>query len=114
MISGLFMGVLIGFFYNCQLTIISILLYIGIYMIQNLRKPMGISYVSDMVQQDILATALSAESQITTLFTAIIAVSIGLCADHFGIGSAIMIISLTLLLTTPMWRAKDNKTIISK
>ena len=71
------MGALIGFFYNLQFTIISILLYIGIYLIQNLRKPMGISYVSDMMQQSILATALSAESQITTLFTAIIAVFIG-------------------------------------
>jgi hypothetical protein len=70
---------------------------------------MGISYVSDMVQQSILATALSAESQITTLFTAIIAVSIGLCADHFGIGNAMIIISLALLLTTPMFHARDKK-----
>ena len=109
MTVGLFMGALIGFFYNLQFTIVSILLYIGVYLIQNLRKPMGISYVSDMVQQSILATALSAESQITTLFTAIIAISIGLCADHFGIGNAMIIISLALLLTTPMFHARDKK-----
>jgi len=109
MTAGFFMGALIGFFYNLQLTLISILLYLGIYLIQNLRKPMGISYVSDMMQPGILATALSAESQITTLFTAIIAVFTGLCADHFGIGSAMIIISLTLLLTTPLFYAKDKK-----
>jgi len=111
MTVGFLMGVLIGFFYDLQLTIISILLFIGIYLIQNLRKPMGIAYISDMMPQSILATALSAESQITTLFTAVIAVFIGFCADHFGIGNAMVIISVTLLLMTPICHARDKKQI---
>lgn len=108
MIAGLFMGALIGLFYNFQLTILSIILYIGIYLIQNLRKPMGISYVSEMMPQEILATALSAESQTTNLFTAIIAVVVGLCADFFGIGNAMIIISLTLFVITPLYYLRAN------
>ncbi len=108
MSAGLCMGILIGFFYNLQLTIISILLYVGIYIIQNLRKPMGIAYISDLMKQDILATALSAESQITTLFTAVMSVFFGFCADYFGIGTAMIIISFVLLLTTPGFYAKNN------
>ena len=109
MIAGLLMGVLIGVFYNLDFLLISILLYIGIFIIQNLRKPMGISYVSDMTNHDILATTLSAESQITSLFSGIIAVFIGYCADKFGLGTALIIVSFVLLVFTPLYLAKDKK-----
>jgi hypothetical protein len=109
MIAGLLMGVLIGVFYNLDFLLISILLYIGIFIIQNLRKPMGISYVSDMTNQDILATTLSAESQVTSLFSGIIAVFIGYCADRFGLGTALIIVSFVLLVFTPLYLAKDKK-----
>jgi MFS family permease len=109
MIAGLLMGVLIGVFYNLDFLLISILLYIGIFIIQNLRKPMGISYVSDMTNHDILATTLSAESQVTSLFSGIIAVLIGYCADKFGLGTALIIVSFVLLVFTPLYLAKDKK-----
>ena len=109
MIAGLLMGVLIGVFYNLDFLLISILLYIGIFIIQNLRKPMGISYVSDMTNHDILATTLSAESQVTSLFSGIIAVFIGYCADKFGLGTALIIVSFVLLVFTPLYLAKDKK-----
>jgi MFS family permease len=108
MILGLIMGVLIGIFYNLGLLIISILLFIGIFIIQNLRKPMGISYVSDMANPDILATTLSAESQATSLFSGIIAVVIGYCADRFGLGTAMIVVSLVLLVLTPLYLAKEK------
>jgi hypothetical protein len=108
MIAGLLMGVLIGVFYNLDFLLISILLYIGIFIIQNLRKPMGISYVSDMTNQDILATTLSAESQVTSLFSGIIAVFIGYCADRFGLGTAMIVISFVLLVLTPLYCAKEK------
>ena len=108
MIAGLVMGVLIGIFYNLDLLLISILLFIGIFIIQNLRKPMGISYVSDMTNPDILATTLSAESQVTTIFSGIIAVVIGYCADRFGLGTALIIISFVLLVFTPLYKATEK------
>jgi MFS family permease len=108
MIAGLVMGVLIGIFYNLDLLLIAILLYIGIFIIQNLRKPMGISYVSDMTNQDILATTLSVESQVTSLFSGIIAVVIGYCADRFGLGTAMILVSFVLLVFTPLYIAKEK------
>lgn len=106
---GFGMGILIGLFYNLQITFLSIVLFVGIYIVQNLRKPMGIAYICDMTKQDILATTLSAESQVTTLFTAIMALFIGLCADHFGIGTALIILSVTLLSFFPLYRAKEKQ-----
>jgi len=108
MIVGFSMGILSGVFYNLELAVVSIVLYIGIYLLENLRKPMGISYVTDMMKQDILATALSVESQASSLATAIIALLLGFFADKYGVGSSLVIVSIILILTTPFYFAKEN------
>ena len=71
-----------------------------------MRRPMGISYVSDTMPGDILASALSTESQVTTLITAVIAIVLGFLADHFGIGGALVIISVVMIATTPLYLVK--------
>ncbi len=109
MIIGFGLGILSGVFYNLKFFALSIILYIGIYIIENLRKPMGISYVADMLDHNILATALSAESQAKTLFAAIIAPLIGFLADKYGLGSGLIIVSSILILTTPLYLAKAKK-----
>ena len=108
MIGGFLMGILVGVFYDLRLSVVSIVLYIGIYIIENLRKPMGISYVTDMMQQDILATALSAQSQASSLAAAIIALLIGFLADNYGVGNSLIIVSIILILTTPLYIAKER------
>ena len=108
MIGGFLMGILVGVFYDLRLSVVSIVLYIGIYIIENLRKPMGISYVTDMMQQDILATALSAQSQASSLAAAIIALLIGFLADNYGVGNSLIIVSIILILTTPLYIAKEG------
>jgi len=107
-ICGLLMGLLSGIFFNLNILILSVIFYTSIYLIENLRKPMGISYVADMLNKDILATALSAESQAKTLFAAIIAPLIGLFADKYGIGNALIIISSVLILFFPLYFVKKK------
>jgi len=107
-ISGLIMGVLAGLFYNLHITFISIVLFVGLFVIQNLRKPMGIAYVSELMHKDILATALSAESQISSLIAAVLAVLLGFFADMFGVGSALIITSALLLLIMPLCLARNR------
>ena len=109
MVIGFFIGILSGFFYELNLAVLSIIFYIGIYLIENLRKPIGISYVTDVSDKDILATTLSAESQAKALFAAIIALLIGFFADRYGIGNALMIVSFILIFTTPLYYAKKKK-----
>ncbi len=107
MLAGFGLGILSGVFFSLHLVVLSIVLYIAIYMIQNLRRPMGVSYVSEMLQHDILATALSVESQLSTLITALGAVAIGFLADRFGVGNALVIVSAVMILTTPLYLAKN-------
>ena len=108
LLAGFGMGILCGVFFDLDLVPISITIYIAIYVIQNMRKPIGISYVSETMHSDILVTALSVESQFTTLITAVIAIALGFLADHFGIGNALMIISGVMILTTPLYLVKKQ------
>ena len=65
-------------------------------MIENLRKPIGIAYITENVKTDILATVLSTESQFHSLVAAVIAPVIGFFADRFGLGYAIIFASSIL------------------
>ncbi len=75
----------------------AIVLYVGVYLIENLRKPIGIAYVSDMMRSDILATALSAESQAETLVAAAVALLLGFFADRLHLGPALLVVSAIVI-----------------
>ena len=106
LLAGLLMGTLTGFFSMAGFTLMSIFLFIGIYLVQNLRIPVGIAYFTENLDNDILATTLSAESQGKSLFTAVIALLLGFLADRFDVGTAILVCSAVLLLTTPLYLIK--------
>jgi len=105
LLAGFGMGMLCGVFFGLEFIPLSIALFIAIYVIQNVRKPIGVSYISETMRSDIMATTLSAESQFTTLITAVAAIALGFLTDHFGIGNALVIISGVMLLTTPLYLA---------
>lgn len=96
-------GIISGFFMVAGIPVLSILAYMSIYLIQNLRKPLGIAVVSNLIDKDILATALSAESQASALTAAGIALLMGFFADTLGVGYALIIIPGFLLLTAPLY-----------
>jgi MFS family permease len=109
LIAGLMCGTLTGSFYLAGFTSLSIILFIGIYLVQNLRIPAGIAYFTDNLDKDILATTLSAESQSKSMFTAVIALMLGILADRFDIGTAILACSAFMLLTTPLFLLKKRR-----
>lgn len=86
LLGGLGLGFASGLCYALGLAAPAALLYVGVYVIENLRKPMGIAYVTELMNQDALATALSAESQAETLFAALVALGLGFAADALGPG----------------------------
>jgi len=110
-VLGITVGGLSGLLYEYGFFILSIVFYIGIYVIENLRKPIGISYVAETINKDILATVLSAESQAHTLVAAVLAPAFGYLADSFGLGYAIVIISVTLLVTSPFYLLGKNTSL---
>ncbi|PKL23011.1 MAG: MFS transporter [Spirochaetae bacterium HGW-Spirochaetae-3] len=106
LIGGLGLGLASGLSYALGFSAPAALLYVGVYVIENLRKPMGIAYVTDLMNQDALATALSAESQAETLFAALVALGLGFAADALGPGLGLAVTSgaclaIALLLRLP-------------
>ncbi|MGD9939544.1 MAG: MFS transporter [Clostridia bacterium] len=106
--TGIGLGLLSGAAYALGLPALSIVLYIGIYLLENLRKPMGIAYVSERMNQDALATALSAESQAETVFAAVIALALGFASDLWGPGLGIMAVSTLCLAAAWVLRLKEE------
>lgn len=105
---GIGAGVITGIFYEMDIIILSIIFFIAIYLIENLRKPIGISYVAENIDTDIMATVLSAQSQAHTIVAAVLAPLIGWLADVFGLGYSILIVSSGLVLLSPLYLLKKN------
>lgn len=103
LMAGLLIGCLSGLFYESNIIYISVILFVGIYLIENLRKPIGIAYVTETIDTKILATVLSAESQAHTLIAALLAPIIGYLADVGGLGYAIMGASGLLIVISPAY-----------
>ncbi|WP_126993847.1 MFS transporter [Thermosipho globiformans] len=96
-----------GVSYIFNFYIISILIFIVLYVLENLRRPIAVSYVGDNVESDALASVLSVESQTKTLLSAVFSIVLGFFADKFGVGQAISILGVILLLMSLFFKIKD-------
>ncbi len=108
LLIGLLAGTISGALYLGNVLLLSIIFYIGIYIIENIRKPIGVAYVTEVLKKDVLATALSVESQVKTLFSVVIALLTGYLADQLGIGYALIIVSGIVLIISPLFLLKSN------
>jgi MFS family permease len=113
MLTGFGLGIFCGLTYFIGFNLAAIILFMGIFIIQNLRSPMSVTYVSDMVPCAILATSLSVRSLVTAFYTAIMAFTIGVLADLIGLGQALMVLALCLTALTPLYVVKTEKNPLS-
>lgn len=98
-LSGIVLIFIIGLTYDFKLYYLTIIFFIIYYMLQSMRRPMTVSFVSDLIESKIMATGLSVESQIKTLSIAVLSPIIGLLLDNFSIGLSFMIFSVLALLS---------------
>ncbi|NJO90751.1 MAG: hypothetical protein HC831_18655 [Chloroflexia bacterium] len=87
----------------------SLLGFIAIILIENFRKPVLTGYIAESVPEEILASVISIQSLLQTVFTAIIAFVFGILADLFDIGTALIVTSLGLLILTQIIDVLSNK-----
>lgn len=106
--AGLGFGVISGILYHYKFFLAAVIVYIGIYIIQNVRRPISEAYITDSVDHEILATALSAEGQISTFLTALLAPLLGVLADHFGVGISLAVLSAGLVCFFPLYIARER------
>jgi MFS family permease len=98
LLLGLFFGLSCGVFFIYEIWIWAFISFTLIFIIENIRKPILTSFVADQVPNELLTSVYSAQSQLRTLFSAVIAFTFGILADMWGIGSALVIISSVMLV----------------
>jgi hypothetical protein len=99
LLFGFTSGILCGVFYVYGFWVLSMLAFVGIYIIENVRKPILTGFIADNVPNEILTSVISAQSLLRTIITAILALAFGLIADNFGIGVSFIAVTGFLLLS---------------
>ena len=107
---GFMSGVIIGLTFIEQYYFASVIGFVIILMVENIRKPIGISMVADNTDDKAMATILSVESQTKSLFAAVIAPVLGFIADYYSPGISILIVSAILILISLFFRPKNKNT----
>ena len=101
-LSGSLIMVITGIAIYHNLFMLSIILFILFYLIENIKKPMNVGYISEKISHRIMATGLSGESQLKTIFVAILSPFMGLLADTYGVSGGLMVMGLILAILFPL------------
>ena len=104
-ILGIFLA-LIGIFINHY--IIVCLLYLGLYIIKNSRKPLFVDEIECYMEKSNRATILSISSQLKSFMLIILAPIIGYLADNFGIHVTMYFLAALLIFTLPYTYLKKS------
>jgi MFS family permease len=106
---GLIFVLLAGFFFFQNLFLLTIICFILLYIFQNIRRPLNVAFISEIIPSRIMASGLSAESQMKTIIIAVFSPLMGLLADKFGIGIALIILTSLTLLVFPLIKVTEKK-----
>jgi len=99
LLSGLLAGLLCGILYGFELWWFSLIFFTLVYLVENFRKPIMTGLVADVVSNEILASVLSAQSQLQTVITVVLSLVIGFVADIWNVGVAIATVALIIGLS---------------
>jgi MFS family permease len=104
LLVGITLGIIAGILYTISAFAVSLILFVLIFMIENLRRPAGIAEIAGQFDESILASVLSIESQLSSIIGAIMSLVIGFLADKLDPGIALATVSIFVLLAYPLLR----------
>ncbi len=99
LIVGFVIGIMSGIAFQVDIKILALLFFVGIYIIESIRKPILTGLLTERVPNEILASTISAQSLYRSLLTAILSLGFGYATDQFGLGYSLTIMSSLLLIT---------------
>ncbi|MBN1948558.1 MAG: MFS transporter [Candidatus Cloacimonetes bacterium] len=113
-LAGTGLVIMAGIFTRINLLSASVLILVLMFIMQNLRRPLNVSYISDCIPSRLMASGLSVESQLKTLTTAVISPILGYMVDKWGIGSGLLICGLAILILFPLVRLPEKESACSE
>jgi MFS family permease len=72
--------------------------FIVLFIFQNIRRPMEVDYLSNLISRKTMASGLSVESQLKSLVTAIASPLIGITIDNYGLPTALIVLGGVTLI----------------
>jgi hypothetical protein len=79
-----------------EVRVVSILVFLGLYLLHNIRKPLNVAFISDQISNEVMASGLSVESQLVTLLMVVISPILGALADVLGVGGALAVLGVAM------------------
>ena len=86
---------------------LSIAAFLALYFLQNVRRPMLVGYLSEVIPHQAMATGLSVEAEVRALLMAGLFPLIGLLADRVGVGLALVMVALGGAVLCPILRVRQ-------
>jgi len=95
------------FIIRLEYYLLIIILYLVLYLLRDMRKPIFVEVCDDYMEKHQRATVLSVESQLRALFTVILAPVIGSIADQFGVSYVMLSVGMILLISFVFLKIKE-------
>ncbi|MBN1387169.1 MAG: MFS transporter [Bacteroidales bacterium] len=102
-------GILTGLLFHTGILIVSVLFFVLLYLLENLRRPVCVAGIAERLGDESLSTFLSTDSQLKSLFTMILSPVVGLLADLVSPGAGVMIAAAIILIAYPFVRIRESK-----
>ena len=99
---GALLIVVTGILFNFHLYFPAVLIFVLYYMLENIKRPMNVGYISELISSRVMATGLSGESQLKALFVAVLAPLMGFLADKIGVGGGFIVFAALLVCSFPL------------
>ncbi len=80
-----------------NLELIAVICFIGMFLLNNVRRPINVGIISDKISSQVMASGLSTETLLTTLFSALFAPLLGFMVDKIGLGYGIALLGLVMV-----------------
>ncbi len=101
-LSGITITLLAGVTLSVGLPLVAAVLFVGLYLVRNMRRPLIVSYLSETLPSGIMASGLSTMSQMETLIVVVLSPIIGWLVDWLGLGWGIALVSVLFLALFPV------------
>jgi len=106
---GIFFGLVSAVLYYLEFPVLAVTAFFMIYFVENLRKPIGIDYVTSLMDEVALASSLSVESQAETAFAVVFSLLIGTFTTLFSLPIALFLVTILLGILSLFLRLKEEK-----
>jgi MFS family permease len=77
--------------------LIAVICFVGMFILNNVRRPINVGVISDQISSRVMASGLSTETLSTTIFSALFAPLLGFMVDKIGLGIGIALLGLGMV-----------------